>query len=160
MLISLPFVGYGTHLQATSPNYASYQQHQIDIIEAAKPGKDLAPGLGLGLVMAGTWPFTVMMQGFLILLFIASVLLVRIITEQTMNRNISWGIFLAFSVFWTYGMFLLLRTAADNFKWAFTLLALANVFTFIGLITGSIGLFKEISNQLLKRDAAKDLRSP
>ena len=154
LFLTMPLVGYGTHLQAVSPNLQFYQKHQIDIVVAENPDKDLAPGYGLGLVMASAWPFTVLMQGVMILVFITSTLFVRALTKRIKNRNISWATFVAFVGFWIFGIFMLLRTAIENFMWDFTLLAIAQILTSIGLMIGSIGLFKEISNELLKRDAA------
>ncbi len=144
LLISLPLVGYGTHLQAISPTYAVYQQHQIDTIEAANPDKDLAPGVGLGLVMASAWPFTVLIQGILILMFIVSTLIVRSITKRIKTKPIIWAVFTGFIGFWASAIIVVLRSAIENMRWSFTLLSMAEIITAFGLIIGSIGLIKEL----------------
>jgi hypothetical protein len=152
LLLSMLLVGFGTHLQAKSPNLEPYLQYQMDIARANNPGKDMAPGLGVGLAMAIAWPFTVLMQGFLIILFAASASTVYTIAKRSEKRIMIRVTFPVFVIFWGWVIYVLLRSAVDNARWDFTLLVVAEGVTSIGLILGCIGLFKGLTKVRLKRD--------
>ena len=149
LLISLPLVGYGSHLQKDSPNFASYQQHQIDRIEASSHGRDLGPGLGLGLVMTSAWPFTVLVQVILIVMFIATLIIVGTITSCTKRRPIAWAVFAACFSFWVSVILMISRSAIENMRWSFTFLSVAEMITVVGLAIGNIGLLRELNGKLL-----------
>jgi len=146
-ILSMPLLGYGTHLQAVSPNFESYQQHQIDQLVAENPGKDLAPGYGLGLMMASAWPFSVLCQALLMVAFIAGILLVRFINKRTGNKYLPWQAYSCLSAFSAYGILVYIGSAVESFRWGFILLGVAQVVTSSGVAIGCIGLFREVSCQ-------------
>lgn len=144
LILTVPLIGYGTYLHATSTSLKAYVQHEVDMLVAANPVKDSAPGARLGIAITTAWPFTVMMQVFLILLLIGGISLARFMMKRTDNKYVSSLTYGCLMALCAAGTVMFAYSATESFRWNYTVLGVGQVVTSFGLIMGCIGLFAEI----------------
>jgi hypothetical protein len=139
---------YGTHLKSESSQLKQYEREVMDRAVADHPGKDLAPGLAVGLACASAWEFVGAVSGFLGFILTSGLVVLREMYgwEKTAAR-IGTGILASFALL---GVCPNINSGLGNFRWGFDTLGAGEWIIAAGLLLVAVGPFS------LTRDSNSD----
>lgn len=133
---SIPVVAYGTHLKVTSPQSAEHSRIVAERIRAENPGRYLGPGIGIGLALAGAWPFVAGCECVLAAFVTAGLLGVRPVEARRPGGGVILAALLGLGCTWVAtGVY---AQAGSNFEWGHYVLGSANLLSATGYGLASV----------------------
>lgn len=127
---SVPIVAYGTHLKFISPQYDAYMNEVAAEMTADNPGTDYGPGIGVGLAMAGAWPFVGACLGFGAAVATVGMLMARASTAwQTWARLL---LIILVGLFCAWAAIATVSSTYSSATWGFVILGCGEAMSAVG----------------------------
>jgi hypothetical protein len=135
--VSVFIISYGVHLKTQSDRFEEHERSVENRIIAKNPGKDLAPGLAVGMAAASSWMFHCCVMYFFTFACTFSLLVLHAIALY--SRVLAIGATGGFCLFCLWFAYAILQGGWHAWEWGFITLAAGEILTAIGLLLTVIG---------------------